>query len=139
MGDLGTIQVRAGILLPIVDCKKWRVIHGNPDCADGHSLAGCGSCPHRVSREGNLTDPPVLGGVGAPKVGRAAPRQASDPVEDPAPSRWRGLGDVVASATKAVGIKPCGGCQRRREALNRMVPFGASQPAAPEGGPEPKP
>ena len=35
-----------------------------------------------------------------------------------------GLGDVVAAATKAIGIKPCGGCQQRREALNKMVPFG---------------
>jgi hypothetical protein len=35
-----------------------------------------------------------------------------------------GLGDVVAAATKAIGIKPCGGCQRRREALNKLVPFG---------------
>lgn len=34
-----------------------------------------------------------------------------------------GLGDVVAAATKAIGIKPCGGCQRRREALNKLVPF----------------
>jgi hypothetical protein len=34
-----------------------------------------------------------------------------------------GLGDVVAAATKAIGIKPCGGCQRRREALNKLMPF----------------
>jgi|GEM_PF-2206120 len=34
----------------------------------------------------------------------------------------RGLGDIVAVATKAVGIAPCGGCQRRREALNAAVP-----------------
>ncbi len=34
-----------------------------------------------------------------------------------------GLGDVVAAATKAIGMKPCGGCQRRREALNKLVPF----------------
>lgn len=34
-----------------------------------------------------------------------------------------GLGDVVAAATKAIGIKPCGGCQQRRQALNRIVPF----------------
>lgn len=34
-----------------------------------------------------------------------------------------GLGDVVAAATKAVGIKPCGSCQERREALNKLLPF----------------
>jgi hypothetical protein len=30
-----------------------------------------------------------------------------------------GLGDVIKRATSAYGIKPCGGCQRRAEALNR--------------------
>ena len=37
--------------------------------------------------------------------------------------RARGLGDIVATAAKAVGIAPCGGCQKRREALNKAVPF----------------
>ena len=32
-----------------------------------------------------------------------------------------GLGDAVANATKAAGVKPCGGCQQRQEALNRRV------------------
>lgn len=44
-----------------------------------------------------------------------------------APTPPRGLGDVVANLTKAVGVKPCGGCQKRQEALNRLVPF-AQQP-----------
>ena len=42
----------------------------------------------------------------------------------------------VAKVTKAVGIKPCGPCQKRREALNRMVPFNGKPPAdapLPEG------
>lgn len=34
----------------------------------------------------------------------------------------RGLGDVVALATKAVGIKPCGGCTKRQAWLNEKVP-----------------
>jgi len=38
--------------------------------------------------------------------------------------RMRGLGDVIAAATTAVGIKPCGGCKQRQEALNKLVPFG---------------
>lgn len=38
----------------------------------------------------------------------------------------RGVGDLVASATKAVGIRPCGRCQKRREALNAAVPFSSS-------------
>tara|TARA_R100001082_G_scaffold110915_2_gene92399 strand:+ start:13977 stop:14414 length:438 start_codon:yes stop_codon:yes gene_type:complete len=35
----------------------------------------------------------------------------------------KGLGDTIAKATKAVGIKPCGKCQQRRKALNKMFPY----------------
>ena len=35
----------------------------------------------------------------------------------------RGLGDTIAKATKAVGIKPCGGCKKRQEILNKAVPY----------------
>ena len=49
----------------------------------------------------------------------------------------RGLGDVVAAATKAIGIQPCGGCKKRQDWLNRAVPFGATpQPAPPAPEPE---
>jgi hypothetical protein len=34
-----------------------------------------------------------------------------------------GLGDVIKRATSYVGIKPCGGCQRRAAALNRWAVF----------------
>jgi hypothetical protein len=34
-----------------------------------------------------------------------------------------GLGDVFKRATYAVGIKPCGGCERRAAAMNRWVVF----------------
>jgi hypothetical protein len=34
-----------------------------------------------------------------------------------------GLGDVIKRATSTIGIRPCGGCQRRAEALNRRVVF----------------
>jgi len=65
-----------------------------------------------------------------------------EPSEPAAP----GLGDAVAAATKAVGVKPCGGCQRRREALNRATPgwasrllgrlgFGAARPGRSPGPP----
>jgi hypothetical protein len=40
------------------------------------------------------------------------------PGAKPAP----GIGDVIAGATKAVGIVPCNACQRRKEALNRRTP-----------------
>jgi len=37
--------------------------------------------------------------------------------------RPRGLGDVVKAATSAVGITPCGSCQKRAEWLNRKFPL----------------
>ena len=43
--------------------------------------------------------------------------------EDKKPEPAQGLGDVVAKVTKAVGIKPCGPCERRRQWLNARVPF----------------
>lgn len=36
----------------------------------------------------------------------------------------RGLGDAVAAVTNAVGLKPCGGCKQRQEALNRVANVG---------------
>ncbi|MCX4961255.1 hypothetical protein [Streptomyces virginiae] len=38
-----------------------------------------------------------------------------------------GLGDVIKRATATIGIRPCGGCRRRAEALNRWVGFGSRQ------------
>ena len=37
----------------------------------------------------------------------------------------RGLGDTIAKVAKAVGIKqtPGCGCEKRQEALNKMVPY----------------
>jgi len=34
-----------------------------------------------------------------------------------------GLGDVIKRATYAMGIKPCGGCERRAAALNQWMTF----------------
>ena len=36
---------------------------------------------------------------------------------------WRGLGDVIASATKAIGIRPCQKCGQRQQALNKHFPL----------------
>jgi hypothetical protein len=51
----------------------------------------------------------------------------------PAPRRVRlpgfiadedvGLGDAVKRATSTIGVRPCGGCAKRAEALNRWVTF----------------
>ncbi len=35
----------------------------------------------------------------------------------------RGLGDTIAKMTKAVWIKPCGGCKKRQDYLNKKVPY----------------
>ena len=34
-----------------------------------------------------------------------------------------GLGDAIKHVTYALGIKPCGGCERRATALNRWLVF----------------
>jgi len=34
-----------------------------------------------------------------------------------------GLGDLIKKATYAMGIQPCGGCERRAAALNRWMTF----------------
>lgn len=34
-----------------------------------------------------------------------------------------GLGDVIKRATSYIGIKTCGGCERRADALNRLMVF----------------
>lgn len=36
---------------------------------------------------------------------------------------WRGLGDVLASVTKAVGVAPCKSCKKRQDTLNRRFPL----------------
>jgi len=54
----------------------------------------------------------------------------------PSPSKtapMRGLGDAVARMTSAIGVKPCGGCGKRREALNKLVPFNSGDNPKPEG------
>lgn len=38
-----------------------------------------------------------------------------------------GLGDAIKRATRAAGIRPCGGCGRRADALNRWVVFSPRQ------------
>ena len=34
-----------------------------------------------------------------------------------------GLGDMIKRVTYAVGLKPCGGCEKRAAALNRWIRF----------------
>jgi hypothetical protein len=39
-----------------------------------------------------------------------------------------GLGEAIKRATSAVGIRPCGGCERRAAALNRWLVFLGRRP-----------
>lgn len=58
---------------------------------------------------------------------------AKDQPQKPEPHRVRlpgflideeiGLGDAIKRMTYAMGIKPCGGCDKRATALNRWVHF----------------
>ena len=34
-----------------------------------------------------------------------------------------GFGDTVAKVTKALGVKPCGRCQKRQQKLNEIFPY----------------
>lgn len=40
------------------------------------------------------------------------------------PKKIKGLGDVVATVTDALGIEQCEGCKKRQEKLNKLIPFG---------------
>ncbi len=121
-----------GVSLPVVDCQHWAVGGNFPVCRQDLDVAGCAECPSRLSRNGDFANPPLLDG-GVSQKAAERPARRSNPSPSPAPSEpakggWRGLGDVVASVTSAVGIKPCGGCGKRREALNRLVPFKQPDP-----------
>jgi len=126
---LGTLNI-SGISLPIADCKSWRVAGTAPVCLLGLDTAQCDTCGSRVSREGNIIDPPLFAGMKSPPPAAeivAPTRPAREP-------RLRGMGDVVQAMTKAVGIRTCGGCAKRREALNRMIPFGQKETSPPPEG-----
>ena len=51
----------------------------------------------------------------------------------PKPQKSRGLGDTIAAVTTALGIPTCGGCKKRQEALNRLVPYKGGSPPSDDG------
>ena len=73
-----------------------------------HTRAHCRAC---------RTDPDWAGRV----VGAREFECPHGVTADNLPSR--GLGDTIAKLTNAVGIKPCGGCKKRAEKLNRLIPY----------------
>ena len=116
---LGSVKCPGDIHLGIIDCKSWRIRTNEPVCSLGLDLSKCSECPSRTSRDGNITDPPLFIIEGRPDSNSSAPSV------EPSKPRMRGLGDVIAAATKAVGIAPCGGCKKRQDALNAAIPFTA--------------
>jgi hypothetical protein len=46
-----------------------------------------------------------------------------DAAKRTAQPKSRGLGDTIAKVTTALGIKPCGGCKKRQELLNKLLPY----------------
>ena len=64
---------------------------------------------------------------------QGASRPKRDEQKDRPPRRVRlpgflieeeiGLGDVIKKTTYAMGIQPCGGCEKRAAALNRWMTF----------------
>ena len=52
-----------------------------------------------------------------------APPRRNCPAAKRAKPKSRGLGDTIAKITRAVGIKPCGGCKKRQKKLNELFPY----------------
>jgi hypothetical protein len=100
-----------GVELTLVDCMHWSPANGNPECLAGHDVSKCETCEHKETR-------PVFS---RPTSGKHVE------AEHKVLRGMRGLGDVVAAMTSAVGIQPCGGCKERQEQLNRIVPFGKQE------------
>jgi hypothetical protein len=93
--------------------------------ADGTALPR-----HKVNRYRKRRGLPPLSYNVNTTVQRQKPEPGSpEPWNPSMPSR--GLGDTVAKVTNAVGIKSCGGCKKRQEKLNSLVPFGAGDKTDP--------
>jgi hypothetical protein len=97
-----------GVELTLVDCMHWSPADGTPECLAKHDVSQCDTCEFKQVR-------PVFSRI---------PSAAHADAERNVMRGLRGLGDVVAAMTTAVGIAPCGGCKERQEQLNRIIPFG---------------
>ena len=97
-----------GIELTVVNCMHWSPADGVPECLAKHDISQCETCAYKEAR-------PVF----------SRPRSEAHVIAEH--KIMRGLGDVVAAATKAVGIQPCGGCAERQKLLNKIVPFGKQE------------
>lgn len=50
-------------------------------------------------------------------------RLVSELVDIRDPEQSRGLGDTIEKGLGKMGFKSCGGCKRRRDRLNRLLPY----------------
>ena len=75
----------------------------------------CTSCRDRDKGRSFRTSVLQIRGIEGVKVDFECPKNK--------PWKSRGLGDTIAKVTKAVGIKPCGGCKARQAKLNALVPY----------------
>lgn len=59
------------------------------------------------------------------------PAEIQQAAETQAASKGMLAGDLIAAMTKAIGIPACGGCEKRRQWLNRAHQFLASYLSGP--------
>jgi len=66
---------------------------------------------------------------------RRPPDELKAVVETEAQKRGMLAGDLIAAMTKAIGIPPCDGCEKRRQWLNRAHAWLLGKAAEPPQGP----
>jgi hypothetical protein len=115
-----------------------RAFIDGPFCRRGSSGAeprNCERCRDQSASGEAFRAGLVRGGLTLPVVADGEPAHRFPcPVERGAkPWGWRapsrGLGDTVSKVIKAVTlgtVKECGGCARRRAALNKLLPYSSS-------------
>lgn len=86
---------------PVIDCPQWQAPNR---CLVAGVTVSPGVCRHCLEKK--------LGGEHLKKT-QALP--------------VRGMGDIIAAATTAIGIKPCGGCKERQAKLNQLFPLNQPQ------------
>ena len=95
-----------------------RCAHRNAPLSRGTVRDGCVECPYHgwlYNAYGRCVEIPSLRGSELPKPRVRVPAFL---VEEEI-----GLGDAVKRVSYAIGIKPCDGCEKRAEALNRWMRF----------------
>lgn len=111
-----------GTFFPGVDCSQVTCVTPIGACCYIEPGVG-GQCANTTAAQcallgGQWFGPPVTCGTHNCQFGEGGEQPRIVP---------KGLGDVVAGVTSALGIKPCAGCKKRQDWLNRMVPFSKGQ------------